>query len=124
MSNHVFQKSIAATLGMAIASTSFFYSMSSQAQSGATGTTTAPGKDSMIMSPSKSGSIGQPIPTPKKGGMSQAGTAPAKKMTKKTIVDVAASDKRFSTLVTALKAADLVETLSGEGPFTDRKSVV
>jgi len=36
----------------------------------------------------------------------------------KTIVDVAAADPQFSTLVTALKAAGLVETLSGKGPFT------
>ena len=35
-----------------------------------------------------------------------------------TIVDVAVADGRFQTLVTAVQAADLVETLSGEGPFT------
>ena len=35
-----------------------------------------------------------------------------------TIVEVASADDRFSTLVTALQAADLVETLEGEGPFT------
>ena len=35
-----------------------------------------------------------------------------------TIVDAAVSNKDFSTLVTALKAADLVGALSGEGPFT------
>jgi hypothetical protein len=36
----------------------------------------------------------------------------------KTIVDVAVGNPDFSTLVTALKAAGLVETLSGDGPFT------
>ncbi len=36
----------------------------------------------------------------------------------KTIVDVAINDGRFTTLVTALQAANLVETLQGEGPFT------
>ena len=36
----------------------------------------------------------------------------------KTIVDVAASNNDFSTLVTAVKAADLVSALQGEGPFT------
>ncbi|WP_322807474.1 fasciclin domain-containing protein [Thermanaerothrix sp.] len=36
----------------------------------------------------------------------------------KTIVDIAVADGRFSTLVTAVQAAGLVETLSGEGPFT------
>jgi len=35
-----------------------------------------------------------------------------------TIVDVAASQPGFSTLVSAVKAADLVGTLSGPGPFT------
>jgi uncharacterized surface protein with fasciclin (FAS1) repeats len=34
------------------------------------------------------------------------------------IVQVALSDPQFSTLVTALKAADLVKTLEGAGPFT------
>ena len=35
-----------------------------------------------------------------------------------TIVDVASGAGNFSTLVAAVAAADLVETLSGEGPFT------
>ena len=35
-----------------------------------------------------------------------------------TIVDVAVTDGRFTTLVAAVQAAELVETLSGEGPFT------
>ena len=35
-----------------------------------------------------------------------------------TIVDIAAGDDNFSTLVAAVKAADLATTLSGEGPFT------
>ena len=34
------------------------------------------------------------------------------------IVDTAASADQFSTLVAAVKAAGLVETLKGEGPFT------
>ncbi len=36
----------------------------------------------------------------------------------KDIVDVAAGNGSFNTLVTALKAADLVDTLKSEGPFT------
>ncbi len=36
----------------------------------------------------------------------------------KDIVDVAAGNKDFSTLVTAVKAAGLVDTLKGKGPFT------
>ena len=35
-----------------------------------------------------------------------------------TIVDVAASNPDFTTLVTAVKAAGLAETLAGPGPFT------
>jgi len=35
-----------------------------------------------------------------------------------TIVDVAVADGRFTTLVAALQAADLVDTLTGEGPYT------
>ena len=34
------------------------------------------------------------------------------------IVEIAAGAGSFNTLVTAVQAADLVETLSGEGPFT------
>ena len=36
----------------------------------------------------------------------------------KTIVENAVATKDFSTLVAAVKAAGLVETLSGKGPFT------
>jgi uncharacterized surface protein with fasciclin (FAS1) repeats len=37
---------------------------------------------------------------------------------KGTIVDIAAANEDFSTLVAAVKAAGLVETLQGDGPFT------
>jgi len=43
---------------------------------------------------------------------------PVKKETEKTIVEVAVSNDNFSTLVTAVKSANLVETLGSEGPFT------
>ncbi len=36
----------------------------------------------------------------------------------KSIVDIAVGTNDFSTLVTALKAADLVQALQGDGPFT------
>lgn len=39
-------------------------------------------------------------------------------MQKKTIAQLAIADERLSTLVTALKAADLVKTLQSKGPFT------
>lgn len=35
-----------------------------------------------------------------------------------TIAEIAVADGNFKTLVTALKAANLVDTLQGEGPFT------
>lgn len=38
--------------------------------------------------------------------------------TDKTIVDIAVANGSFTTLVAALKAADLVGPLSGKGPFT------
>jgi uncharacterized surface protein with fasciclin (FAS1) repeats len=44
--------------------------------------------------------------------MSQFATA------QKTIVDVAVGNEDFSTLVAALKAADLVSALQADGPFT------
>ena len=45
-----------------------------------------------------------------------ASTSPA--ATSQTIVDVAASNNIFSTLVKAVKAAGLTDTLSGNGPYT------
>jgi len=41
-----------------------------------------------------------------------------KEKSNKTIVDVAVAAGNFTTLVTAVKAAGLVETLQGTGPFT------
>ena len=45
---------------------------------------------------------------------SSMSTAPADK----TIVEIAAGNPDFSTLVTAVRAAGLADTLSGPGPFT------
>jgi uncharacterized surface protein with fasciclin (FAS1) repeats len=44
--------------------------------------------------------------------------APAAETAKQDIVDIAAGNDDFSTLVAAVKAAGLVETLKGDGPFT------
>jgi uncharacterized surface protein with fasciclin (FAS1) repeats len=44
--------------------------------------------------------------------------ANAKKSDTKTVVDLAVENGKFNTLVAAVKAAGLVETLSGKGPFT------
>ncbi len=92
MSTNVFQKSIAATLGLAIASAGLFFTASSQAQNG----TPAP-------------AVKEPAMMSKPANLAQK---------KPTIVDIALKGKQFSTLVAALKAADLVDTLAGEGPFT------
>merc|ERR1711994_211056 len=40
------------------------------------------------------------------------------KVAPKTIAELVVSEPRFSTLLAAVKAADLVETLNGEGSFT------
>ena len=135
MSGSMFQKSIAATLGAAIVSTGLFVSISSHAQSGTPGTTTSPStRPTPMQTPSSGGSMGNPgttttpsggMSTPSggmstpSGGMSTPTKTPkATTSTGKTIVSIASGNKNFSTLVTALKAADLVETLSAEGPYT------
>ncbi|MDX1931959.1 MAG: fasciclin domain-containing protein [Capsulimonadales bacterium] len=51
-------------------------------------------------------------------GMVVVGFAGTARAQEKDIVDIAAGNPDFSTLVTAVKAAGLVETLKGEGPFT------
>jgi len=51
------------------------------------------------------------------GGKAKAAPAAAAQSAG-TIVDVAAGNPQFSTLVAAIKAAGLVETLNGTGPFT------
>lgn len=48
----------------------------------------------------------------------QHGMHKAQTQSGRTIVDLAAANPDFSTLVTAVKAADLATTLSGKGPFT------
>ncbi len=45
-------------------------------------------------------------------------TAKKHRIWKKDVVDTAVAAGDFTTLVTAIKAADLVTTLKGEGPFT------
>jgi uncharacterized surface protein with fasciclin (FAS1) repeats len=54
----------------------------------------------------------------KRAGLACATTLLASSVTANTIVDIAAGDDRFSTLVAAVSAAGLVETLQGPGPFT------
>lgn len=49
---------------------------------------------------------------------SQTASVFARENKEEDIVDIAVNDGRFTTLVEALKAAGLVDTLKGEGPFT------
>lgn len=60
--------------------------------------------------------VATPAPTaaPTNTPMPMPTTPPAPQ----TIVDIAVADSRFTTLVAAVQAAGLVETLAGEGPFT------
>jgi uncharacterized surface protein with fasciclin (FAS1) repeats len=51
-------------------------------------------------------------------GAVNSGPAKAADQPAKDIVDTAASAGQFKTLVTAVKAAELVDTLKGKGPFT------
>jgi uncharacterized surface protein with fasciclin (FAS1) repeats len=107
MSNY-FQKSIAATLSFAVVSTSLLFGISSHAQSGMPTTTPSSSPTTPVKKPT-GGTM-----TPGTGTTTPTTTAPAGK----TIVDVASKSKSFTILVKALKAADLVDTLSGPGPYT------
>ena len=51
-------------------------------------------------------------------GLGLPGFVTAQSMPDKDIVEIAASAGSFNTLVTAVKAAGLVDTLKGDGPFT------
>jgi uncharacterized surface protein with fasciclin (FAS1) repeats len=51
-------------------------------------------------------------------GLALATTIAASRNDSETIVGTAAANKDFSTLVTAVKAAELVDVLNGDGPFT------
>jgi uncharacterized surface protein with fasciclin (FAS1) repeats len=51
-------------------------------------------------------------------GTASTSASPATSPAAQNIVQIASSNTDFSTLVTAVKAAGLVDTLSGPGPFT------
>ena len=122
MSNYA-RKSLAATLGLAIASTGLFFNLSSHAQSGTTttptttptGTTTPAGGTTTTPTGTTTTPTGA---TTTPGGMTKPAKTPTTTGTGKTIVDVAAGNKSFTTLVKALKAADLAGTLAEAGPYT------
>ena len=131
MSRSIFQKSIAA-IGVAIVSAGLLVSTSSNANLLAQGSTPAPTASPVPSIPAGGTTVPSGTTAPSGGTMTQPGTTttpptgvtkPVKKPAKgstasKTIAELAVSSASLSTLVKALKAADLVETLSGEGPFT------
>lgn len=90
-----------------VASLLFLSGCSSTTDDTASDTTSAPAMPSEMASetPMESAS---PMESTSEAPMEDAGT----------IVDVASANPDFSTLVAAVDAAGLVETLSGEGPFT------
>ena len=51
-------------------------------------------------------------------GLALSASVASAESASKDIVDIAAGDERFTTLVAAVQAAGLVETLKSEGPFT------
>jgi len=60
-----------------------------------------------------------PAPQPEPTAMPEPTTVPTEEPEmSKSIVDIALEDGRFTTLVTAVQAAGLAETLSGEGSYT------
>jgi uncharacterized surface protein with fasciclin (FAS1) repeats len=108
------QKSISLILGVAIVSTGLGTSVSTYAQSGTPGTITSPSPKPGDAMSKPGDAMSKPGDAMSKPGKKPAMAAPAGK----TIVDIAGKSKLFTTLVTALKAADLAETLAGEGPYT------
>ena len=61
----------------------------------------------------------QATPAPEPTAMPEPTAVPTEKPEMpKTIVDIAVEDGRFTTLVAAVQAAGLVDTLNSEGPFT------
>jgi len=59
-----------------------------------------------------------PTPAPEPTAMPEPTAQPEPEIMLKDIVDTAVADGRFQTLVAGVQAADLVDTLKGEGPFT------
>ena len=124
MSRHTFQKTIAATLGLALVSTGLFIGISTQAQNSTPSASPSPASPATPATPSGGGgaTMTKPATTTPGGSMTKPADGMSKPATAaptgKTIVDIAAKNKSFTTLVAALKAADLVDTLAGEGPYT------
>jgi uncharacterized surface protein with fasciclin (FAS1) repeats len=72
-------------------------------------TMTKPSAGSTMTKPTAKPTSSSPKPTASPAGTTTSGS---------TIVDLAVGSQQFTTLVAAVKAAGLVETLGGPGPFT------
>lgn len=59
-----------------------------------------------------------PVTPPGEAPVDTKPSAPSEQTSEQNLVDIAVSNGSFETLVSALKAAGLVEALQGEGPFT------
>ena len=59
-----------------------------------------------------------PAPQPEPTAVPEPTAMPEPEVMLKDIVDTAVADGRFETLVAGVQAAELVDTLKGEGPFT------
>ncbi|NJL37317.1 MAG: fasciclin domain-containing protein [Leptolyngbyaceae cyanobacterium RM2_2_4] len=70
--------------------------------------------DTAEVEPAETPATTTEVPAPAEDPTAEAPTAGEGE----TVADLAASDESFSTLATAIEAAGLTETLSGEGPFT------
>jgi uncharacterized surface protein with fasciclin (FAS1) repeats len=116
MLNNLRQHAIASTLGLALVSTTLLPTISAWAQNTDTTPASSPTPNSNV--------------SPKPEKMPPTEVKPTKKTTIKTtttvkkvkkvptIAALASKSKSLTTLVAALKAADLVDTLAGEGPYT------
>jgi uncharacterized surface protein with fasciclin (FAS1) repeats len=108
MQKNKFRGAIATVLGLTLAATCISSASQAETSTKPSAAGTAETKKPAKKSPSSSSS-----PTPSES------TTPGTSTTKaKTIVELATASKQFKTLVAAVKAAELAETLSGEGPFT------
>jgi uncharacterized surface protein with fasciclin (FAS1) repeats len=125
MPKYLWRRAMVAALSASAATVTILSSqITTQAQSPTTGTPSRevkPGKTNPAATPTPMPGVTTPNPggTATPNPTANPTTNPTVKTKKpKTIVDLAVEAKQYKKLVAALKAADLVTTLSGEGPFT------
>jgi uncharacterized surface protein with fasciclin (FAS1) repeats len=107
-----FTKTLALTLALGSV-----LGLGTAAQAGSHGERTKPYGDKE-QSAAEMPAYGTDMPTAEAEMSVEAEVSAEAEMAGPTIVDIAASNEAFSTLVAAVDAADLVDVLAGEGPFT------